>query len=110
MSALDAIAAIGVSSLPGAAQASFPPPAQVAPTNTNPLGSFGDLLNNGLSQVDEKVATADRLVRSFALDESSVPLHQVTIALEEARLAVEMAMQVRTRLVEAYRELMNMQL
>jgi flagellar hook-basal body complex protein FliE len=37
-----------------------------------------------------------------------VPLHQVTYALEEARLSVELAMQVRTRLVESYRELMNM--
>jgi flagellar hook-basal body complex protein FliE len=109
MSALDAIAAIGVSSLPGAAQA-LPTTSPVAPSTASPLGGFGNLLSDGLSQVDEKVATADRLVRSFALDESSVPIHQVTIALEEARIAIEMAMQVRTRLVEAYRELMNMQL
>ena len=109
MSALDTIAAVGVSSLAGTAQAS-PTPAPAAPTRSSPLGSFGALLNSGLSQVDEKIATADQLVRSFTLDESSVPLHQVTIALEEARLAVEMAMQVRTRLVEAYREVMSMQL
>ena len=52
---------------------------------------------------------ADELVRQFALDDS-VPVHQVTIALEEARLSIELATQVRTRLVETYRELMNMQL
>jgi len=49
------------------------------------------------------------MVKAFALDDS-IPVHQVTFALEEARLAVELAMQVRTRLLESYRELMNMQL
>jgi flagellar hook-basal body complex protein FliE len=34
----------------------------------------------------------------------------VTYALEEARMAVELAMQVRSKLVDGYREIMNMQL
>lgn len=71
--------------------------------------SFGSILTLGLSRVDARVANANDLVRRFALDDN-VPLHQVTYALEEARLAVELAMQVRARLVESYRELMNMQL
>ena len=71
--------------------------------------SFGQILAEGMRHVEGKVADADKLVRRFAIDDS-VPLHQVTYALEEARLAVELAMQVRTRLVESYRELMNMQL
>lgn len=71
--------------------------------------SFGDLLAGGLRQIDQRVASADALVRSFALDDN-VPLHQVTFALEQARLSVELAMQVQNRLVEGYRQLMNMQL
>lgn len=70
---------------------------------------FGDILASGMRHVESKLATANDLVRQFALDDS-VPLHQVTFALEEARLSVELAMQVRSRLVESYRELMNMQL
>lgn len=71
--------------------------------------TFESLLTGGLQTVDAKLARSEALVRQFAIDDT-VPLHQVTIALEEARLAVEMAMQVRARLVEGYRELMNMQL
>lgn len=56
-----------------------------------------------------KVARADELVKQFALDDS-IPVHQVTFAMEEAKLAVELAMQVRSRLLEGYRDLMNMQL
>lgn len=71
--------------------------------------AFSDILTNGMKQVETKLATADDLVQRFALGES-IPVHQVTYALEEARLSVELAMQVRTRLLEGYRELMNMQL
>lgn len=81
-------------------------------TTANPAASgagFGDIMMAGLRSVDAKLENADALVRQFALDDS-VPIHQVTIALGEARLAVELATQVRTRLLEGYRELMNMQL
>jgi len=71
--------------------------------------SFASLLAQGIKSAEGKVAHADEMVKAFALDDS-IPVHQVTFALEEARLAVELAMQVRTRLLESYRELMNMQL
>ena len=81
-----------------------------APAAPTPQGAgFGDILAAGLRTVETKLAGADALVRQFTLD-PNVPIHQVTFALEEARLSVELAMQVRTRLLESYRELMNMQL
>ena len=76
---------------------------------SGPAASFQTLLSAGLDAVNRKVADADALVRQFALDDS-VAVHRVTFALEEARLSVEFAMQVRARLVEAYRDLMTMQL
>ncbi|WP_109807749.1 flagellar hook-basal body complex protein FliE [Sphingosinithalassobacter portus] len=82
------------------------------PVPTTAIGgsqSFGSILMQGLQSVDQKVASADGLARAFALD-PSMPVHQVTTALAEARISVELAMQVRSRLVEGYRELMNMQL
>jgi flagellar hook-basal body complex protein FliE len=79
------------------------------PVQQSQGAGFGDILTAGMKQVESKLATADNLVQRFALDDS-VPIHQVTYALEQARMSVELAMQVRTRLVEGYRELMNMQL
>jgi flagellar hook-basal body complex protein FliE len=90
------ITRLGAAALPGA-------PGQAA------QASFAEILSAGMRQVDSKVSSANDLVRRFAVDDT-VPLHQVTYALEEARLAVELAMQVRGRLVESYREIMNMQL
>jgi len=71
--------------------------------------NFADMMSAGMRHVDAKVGNANELVKQFALDDS-VPLHQVTFALEEARMTVELAMQVRGRLVESFREMMNMQL
>jgi flagellar hook-basal body complex protein FliE len=79
-----------------------------APQAADP-SSFASLLTQGLKSMKTKVDHADEMVKAFALDDS-IPIHQVTYALEEARLSVELAMQVRARLLEGYRELMNMQL
>ena len=71
--------------------------------------SFADILLDGIDGVSTKVANADQLVKAFILDDS-VPVHQVTYALEQARLSLELMIQVRGRLVEGYQQLMNMQL
>jgi flagellar hook-basal body complex protein FliE len=103
MSGIDPIVAI-------AAQAANALSAQpAADASSASAASFADLLTRGLEHVENKVETANRLVRAFAIDDS-VPIHEVTIALEEARIAVELAAQVRARVIEGYRELMNMQL
>lgn len=106
MTGLEAVGAIGgVDTAPVAMQLGGLPAA--APQAGTP--DFGEVLMAGLRGVDQKVASADKLVQQFAIDDS-VPVHQVTMALAEARMSVEIAMQVRSRLVESYRELMNMPL
>lgn len=71
--------------------------------------SFSSLLIHGIDGVNTKALQADEMVRAFVLDDS-IPVHQVTFALEQARLSLELMMQVRGRMVEAYQQFMNMQL
>jgi flagellar hook-basal body complex protein FliE len=75
----------------------------------SPSVSFSQLLANGIGAVNDKALAADNMVRVFALDDS-IPVHQVTYALSQAQLSLELMMQVRNRLVEGYQQLMNMQL
>lgn len=103
MSALDGVSAIG----PQTSLISETPMRDIAPTGDGVR--FGDLIARGLDQMETKVDNANDLVRRFVTDDS-IPVHEVTIALEEARVAVELALQVRTRMLEAYREIMQMQL
>lgn len=71
--------------------------------------SFSSLLMNGVNGVNQKLVNADAMARAFALDDS-IPVHQVTFALEQARLSFELMLQVRSKLVDAYQEFSRMQL
>ncbi len=111
MTPIDPIAATHNAGMAAPAAPLLQTPLMGGPLGTGVLGqvNFGALLMGGVGQVEAKIKTADNLVRRFALDDS-IPVHQVTIALEEARLAVELAVQIRNKVVESYREIMNMQL
>ena len=74
-----------------------------------PATSFSQLIANGIDSVNGNALAADKIVRAFALDDT-IPVHQVTFALSQAQLSLEMILQVRARLVEGYQQLMNMQL
>ena len=74
-----------------------------------PAVGFDKLLLDGIAKVDGKLQAADALATAFSVDDS-IPPHQVMFALEDARLSFELMLQVRSRLVEGYQELMRMQL
>jgi flagellar hook-basal body complex protein FliE len=97
---------------PSLAQAlvAAPQSAVAAPAPQVPeSASFAEMLARAGADLEARVDHADELARRFIVD-NDVPAHEVVIALEEARLAIELALEVRTRAVEAYREIMNMQL
>ena len=71
--------------------------------------SFSQLLANGIENVSDKQVSADKMVRAFALDDS-IPVHQVTYALQQAKMSLDLALQVRSRLLDGFQQLMNMQL
>lgn len=80
-----------------------------APAAATTQPSFADIISQGIDATATKLAEADRLLARAAIDDS-IPLHQVTYALEQARVSFELMIQVRNRLVEASQQMMNMQL
>jgi flagellar hook-basal body complex protein FliE len=70
---------------------------------------FAAMIGEGLERVDESLRAADSQVRSLAAGEA-VPLHEVMISMERARMDLMLVVEVRNRLVEAYQELARMQL
>jgi flagellar hook-basal body complex protein FliE len=93
---------------PAIGPTSIAPQAPPKPTAPSAL-SFSQMLANGVEAVDQRVVDADGLAAAFAVNDS-IPLHRVTYALEQARLSLELMLQVRSRLVEAYQEVSRMQL
>ena len=70
--------------------------------------SFGDTLTRALNEASDAGARAGDLAQRFAAGEN-VELHQVMAAGEEAGLALDMMIELRNKVVEAYRSVIAMQ-
>ena len=71
---------------------------------------FGNILRAAVQQVSDVQQTSAEKQQQFQLGDSSVSLEEVMISLQKANLAFQGMIQVRNRLVEAYREVAGMQL
>ncbi len=69
---------------------------------------FGAVLRNSLAEVNRLQGEADTAVESLVTGKG-ISLHETMVALEKADLSFRLMMQVRNKIVEAYREIMNMQ-
>ena len=70
--------------------------------------SFTAVLDRLVEEVAEKQGAAAAASRQILAGEN-VPLHQAVIAGEEAAIAFQLMVEVRNKLLEAYQELMRMQ-
>jgi len=70
--------------------------------------SFAVVLEQGLAQVSAMQAAADQAVWRLAAGQAD-NLHEVMIAVERASIALELTIAIRNKLVEAYQEIMRMQ-
>ena len=87
----------------------LPVPEWATPASPAAQGGFANMLGQGVAEVEKRIQVAEEGVARFATGEN-IPPHQVMLALEDARMSLQFAMQVRTRLVEGFQELMRMQL
>jgi flagellar hook-basal body complex protein FliE len=70
--------------------------------------SFGDSLKQALGEVSAVEESANQVTDAFLRGEP-VEMHQVMAAAEEAGIAIEMLVEVRNKMVDAYRTLISMQ-
>jgi len=117
-----AIAAVGAQ-LATAAPVTLPPATLAPPTDANALASMTDMLKgtqvnagdglfdqlmNSISQIDAGMQRSNQSATELALGQTD-KLHQVIIDSERTRLQFELAMSMRNRVLEAYQEIMRMQ-
>jgi flagellar hook-basal body complex protein FliE len=74
-----------------------------------PGADFASMIGDGLNRADASLREADAKVRGLAAGDD-IPLHDVMISMERARMDLMLVVEVRNRLVEAYQELNRMQL
>jgi len=70
---------------------------------------FQTVLKDAVRGVSDAQSTAQSKAQAYQLGDDSTTLEDVMISIQKANLAMQGMVQVRNRLVEAYREVMNLQ-
>lgn len=69
---------------------------------------FGDVLKNSIAEVNRAQVDADRAAEQIVAGKTK-NLHGAMIKLEEADISLRLMVQMRNKVVEAYQEIMRMQ-
>jgi flagellar hook-basal body complex protein FliE len=70
---------------------------------------FAALLKNSIEDVSRLQANSGELKAAYERGDESIDLPQVMIASQQASLSFEAVVEVRNRVLNAYQEIMNMQ-
>jgi flagellar hook-basal body complex protein FliE len=91
----------------------FIPLGPIKVTEQKPVQSsgadFAGVLKRTLGEVNELQVKADEAATSLVLGEAA-DIHQVMIAVEQAKLSMQMTVQIRNKFIEAYQEISRMQI
>ena len=79
------------------------PPGKVAGTG------FQQALGSALDAVSRSQNDATRMQREVMLDNPTVSLEQTMVAMQKSQIGFQATLQVRNRLVQAYSDIMQMQ-
>ncbi len=70
---------------------------------------FADLFKQAVAAVNEAQKKSDGLKKAFEMGDPQVTLPEVMVAGQKAKVSFEAMVEVRNKLLEAYREVMQMQ-
>ena len=70
--------------------------------------SFSSFIDQSLKDIEASQIEADTAVKDLATGKNK-NLHQVMLTLEKADTTLKLGMQIRNKIVEAYKEIMRMQ-
>jgi flagellar hook-basal body complex protein FliE len=78
-------------------------------TDNNNNVDFGSVLLDKLNDVNNEQINADNATEDF-LKGGDTDIHDVMLSTEEARLSLDLAVQIRNKVMDAYQELNKMQI
>ncbi len=77
-------------------------------TKTGSASGFSDALSKAVTEVNNLHQTADKAIQNVQAGHTE-SLHEAMIALEKADISFRTMLTVRNKLIEAYQEIMRMQ-
>jgi len=78
-------------------------------TSASNGADFGDILKQALQEVNAAQSTAEQEARNLMTGETT-DMHTAILAVQKADVSFQMMMAVRSKLIDAYREVMRTQM
>lgn len=85
------------------------PKAGAAPVAGSPDGGFSGALKSALNSVSQAQNQATSLQREVTMENPKVSLEETMVAIQKAQIGFQATLHVRNRMVQAYTDIMNMQ-
>jgi flagellar hook-basal body complex protein FliE len=82
---------------------------QAVPSSGASADAFQNILAEAVNRVENYRHTAETAVQRFLTGEDE-ELHKVAIATQQAEVSLELFLQVKNKVVQAYQEIMRMQI
>jgi flagellar hook-basal body complex protein FliE len=78
------------------------------PVETDSGSDFAAMLKDSIDSVNQTQKASGKLAKAFEMGDSDVSLAEVMIASQKAGVSFQAMIQVRNKLVDAYKDVMNM--
>jgi len=85
------------------------PLSRAKPTSATEKGGFQTAMTQALKTVSDQQNQVNTMQRELQLDNPSVSLEDTMVAMQKAQIGFQATLTVRNRLVQAYTDIMNMQ-
>lgn len=83
-------------------------PAELQPNKVDGGGSFADMMQQAIDQVNQNQAKAAELSRALEKGDPNVDIAQVMVAMQKSSVSFQALTEVRNKLLTAYQDVMNM--
>jgi len=70
--------------------------------------SFGDMLEQAVNKVNDVQKASSNMAKAYEMGDPNVDVTDVMVASQKASVSFQSMLQVRNKLIDAYRDVMNM--
>ena len=95
--------------MPSAVRPTLAPRSPASQVTGSAEGGFSGALKSALSSVSAAQNESGRLQREVQMENPKVSLEETMVAIQKAQIGFQATLHVRNRMVQAYTDIMNMQ-
>lgn len=78
-------------------------------TNIDNKNIFSEVISDAINKVNDKQISADNSIESL-IKGDDITMHEVMLSMQESQLSMQLLIEVRNKMVEAYQEINKIQL